>query len=242
MRRSVPGGLMFSSWLRKNGYSAQLLKRYRDSGWLHTLTKGVMYREGDELSALAAIHCYNSQCEGLLRIAAHSALELYGFNHYVPMGKPTLVVSSPTSNMPDWIRNDAFDMNIVAFHTNIFGKILGREIIRNNLILQVSTPELAFLECLHLVPSRYNYMDLYYIMEQLTSLDPIKVQSVLANTNSQKVKRMFLYMAEKAGHYWVDGLDMSLLKLSSSKLKLVDNGTYVSKYKITVPKELYEYE
>lgn len=80
MQEAVPGGLLFSAWLRKEGYSAQLLKRYRDSGWLQSLKNGVMYRSNDKLSALAAVHCYNTQCDGRLRIGAHSALELYGFN------------------------------------------------------------------------------------------------------------------------------------------------------------------
>lgn len=31
---AVPGGLLFAAWLRKEGYSAQLIKRYRDSGWI----------------------------------------------------------------------------------------------------------------------------------------------------------------------------------------------------------------
>ena len=79
-------------------------------------------------------------------------------------------------------------------------------------------------------------------MEQLTSLDPAKVQTALENTSSQRVKRMFLYMAEKAGHYWFDMLDTGKLGLTDSKLKLVDNGVYISKYRITVPKELSDYE
>ncbi|EKC44822.1 hypothetical protein OBE_17273, partial [human gut metagenome] len=56
------------------------------------------------------------------------------------------------------------------------------------------------------------------------------------------VKRMFLYMAEKAGHYWFEALDTSKIGLGTSKLQLSKNGIYISKYKITVPKELNEYE
>ena len=85
-------------------------------------------------------------------------------------------------------------------------------------------------------------MDLYYIMEQLTSLNPEKVQNALENTSSQRIKRMFLYMAEKGGHYWFDMLDLNKLGLTSSKLKLTDNGVYIPKYRITVPKELNDYE
>ncbi len=79
-------------------------------------------------------------------------------------------------------------------------------------------------------------------MEQLTALDLMGGQKVLENTSSQKVKRMFLYMAEKAGHYWFDMLNTETLGLTGSKLQLVENGTYISKYKITVPKELKDYE
>ena len=49
-------GLFFSEWLRKNGYSDQLIRRYRQSGWLATLDKGVMYRTGD-IHYLHLLHC-----------------------------------------------------------------------------------------------------------------------------------------------------------------------------------------
>lgn len=41
---ATPKGLLFSEWLKRNGYSDQLIKRYRESGWLEMLSKGVMYR------------------------------------------------------------------------------------------------------------------------------------------------------------------------------------------------------
>ena len=84
-------------------------------------------------------------------------------------------------------------------------------------------------------------MDLYYIMEQLTTLRPDIVQKLLGNTDNLKVKRMFLYMAEKAGHYWFDSLN-NKIDWGYSKYQLAKNGAYISKYKITVPKELHEYE
>ncbi len=66
---TAPTGLMFSDWLKKNGYSAQLQKRYRDTGWLTTLCKGVMYRTGSHLNAFDALASYNSQLDKQLRIA-----------------------------------------------------------------------------------------------------------------------------------------------------------------------------
>lgn len=239
---STPKGLLFSSWLREKGYSAQLLKRYRDYGWFETLVPGVMFRREDKLSALAALYSYNTQMGQSVRIAAHSALEYQGFSHYVPMGKPKLVLALNQSAPPRWVKSDKFDRQIETFSTDAFENphTLNMEIQGLNLI--VSAPEQAFLECLNLVPNQYNYMDLYYIMEQLGSLDPKKVTSALKNTSKQKVKRMFLYMAEKAQHPWFKKLNLNKLGLTDSKLQLVQGGVYNATYKITVPKELHDYE
>lgn len=239
---ATPKGLLFSEWLKKNGYSDQLIKRYRESGWLSMLTKGVMYRTGDSLSAYAALSCYNRQLGRKFRIAAHSALELFSFNHYVPMGKPLLMVAHDRQRVPEWMRMDAFDRVIKPFSTDTFSDSQSTTIMKDEVELLVSTPEQAFMECLLLAPRQYSYMDLYYVMEQLTTLRPETVQRLLETTKSLKVKRMFLYMAEKAGHYWYDMLDTSKTTLGTSKLQLVKNGVYVSKYKITIPKELSEYE
>ena len=224
----VYGGLFFSEWLSKMGYSPQLTKRYKDNGWLESLTSGVMYRRNERLSALAALYSFNKQTEKTVRIAAHSALELHGFSHYIPMGKPKLMVSFDPIKPREWVKSDKFDMSIVPFSTRIFVNPATQLLKKDNLELIISTPEQAFLECLHLVPFHYNYMDLYYLIEQLTALDPAAVQKGLENTLSQRIKRMFLYMAEKAGHYWFDMLDQDSLGISNSKLQLVENGTYIS--------------
>lgn len=242
LMNSTPGGLMFSDWLLANGYSAQLVKRYRESGWLEMLSPGVTYRKNDKLSALAAVSSFNSQMKRGLRVAAASALELIGFSHYVQIGKPQLVMALDTSTVPNWMRHDVFDMVFVPFYTEIFPEIKSLEIERNGTTVLASSPELAFMECLHLVPKRYNYMDLYYIMEQLTALDASSVQTLLETVKSQRIKRMFLYMAEKAGHYWFELLDMAKMGLTSSKLQLVPGGVYNAKYQITIPKELNDYE
>ena len=97
LQKGNPGGLFFSSWLKENGYSDQLVKRYRDSDWLSALSKGVMYRTGDKLNSFAALESYNRQLNKHYHIAAHSALEVSGFNHYVPMGKPLLAISHPNA-------------------------------------------------------------------------------------------------------------------------------------------------
>lgn len=240
---SISGGLYFSAWLKENGYSDQLLKKYRDSGWFTALSKGVMFRTGDKLLSLAALESYNKQLKKNFHVAAHSALELSGFNHYVPMGKPLLIIGHPKQEpVPAWMLDENFDHSMKFFSTETFSVSKLTLFSPDYPHLQASVPEQAFLECLLLAPKQYSYMDLFYIMEQLTTLRPQVLQLLLENADNLKVKRMFLYMAEKAGHHWFNSLDTNKVNLGSAKYKLVENGVYVPKYKITVPKELHNYE
>ena len=85
-------------------------------------------------------------------------------------------------------------------------------------------------------------MDLYYVMEQLATLRSDIVQRLLETTSNNRVKLLFLYMAEKAGHYWFEELDTSRFELGTSKQQLVLSGVYNAKYRITIPKELETYE
>lgn len=242
LSNSMDGGLFFSSYLKEKGYSDQLLEKYRSSGWLVPLAKGVMYRPSNKLSAVKGVASYYQQVCKSCRIAAHSALETYGYNHFVPMGKPVLMLTGVGVSKPKWMDSSLFDMTIKSFTTSTFQKTIQTDKTVEGVNVQVSVPEQAFLECLLMAGKEYTYMDLYYIMEQLTTLRAETVQTLLESTKSLRVKRMFLYMAEKAGHYWFGQLDLRKIELGTSKLQLVKDGVYVSKYRITVPKELNDYE
>ena len=75
-------------------------------------------------------------------------------------------------------------------------------------------------------------------MEGLNNLRPALVQSLLEACQSVKVKRLFLYLAEKSNHDWFTYLDLSKIDLGSGKRSIVKDGVYISRYQITVPKEL----
>jgi len=237
------GGLLFSSWLIKNGYSDQLMQQYRKSGWFTSLSKGVMCRSGDKLSSYSALFSYNRQLDKEFYVGAHSALELSGFNHFVPMGKPVMMIGHPKEDkIPYWMINTILDYEMKLFSTNIFKTAQLALLKKGDYQVLASVPEQAFLECLLLAPNQYAYMDLFYIMEQLTTLRPEVLQKLLENTDNLKVKRLFLYMAQKAGHEWFERLDRSKIQLGVGKRQLTVKGVYLPEYMMTIPKELYEYE
>lgn len=238
-----PGMLLFSTWLKENGYSDQLIHQYRKSGWLSSLSKGVLYRTGDQLSAYATLSGLKVQLNKSFYVGAHSALELFGFNHYIPMGKPVLMIGhAKEDKVPKWLSTTDFEFEMKFFITETFENPQLKLFERAGFEFLTSVPEQAFLECLLLAPTHYNYMDLYYILEQLTALRPEIIQNLLENTKNIKVKRVFLYMAEKAGHAWFTKLDKGKIELGSGKRQLIEKGVYIPEYMITVPKELYEYE
>jgi len=98
------------------------------------------------------------------------------------------------------------------------------------------------VESLNLAPKYYNLTDLYQIMEMLNGLRPNLLQQLLEENNSVKVKRLFLYMAEKAGHSWYNDLNLERIDLGKGKRSNVKDGVYDPKYQITIPRDLAYYE
>jgi hypothetical protein len=94
------------------------------------------------------------------------------------------------------------------------------------------------MECLYLAPQYQDLMECFELMEGLNNLPPKQVQMLLEKCESVKVKRLFLYMAEKAKHSWFNYLDTEKIDLGRGKRSVVKNGALVEKYGITVPKEL----
>jgi len=103
-------------------------------------------------------------------------------------------------------------------------------------------PERAIMECLYMPSASSSLLDIYYIMEGMTTLRPKLVQSLLESCASLKVKRLFLYMAEKANHPWYKALKTDRANYGTSRLMITPTGKYIKKYNMTISKELAEYE
>lgn len=243
LSEGIPNGLYFSEWLGANGYSPQLLLQYRNTGWLEMLNRGVYYRAGEPLSAYAAVASCAKQTQIRLRLAAHSSLELHGVIHFVPMGKPQTMVTTDQRHKMLWLQSDLFDRNFHYFFSPQLPAAEPEVWPSHGLQLPASPQELAVLECLYLAPKWYSYMDVFYLMEELSTLRPKLMQTLLEQTTNYRVKRMFLYMAEKAAYPWWKKLDLTRIDLGSGTMQLTENGgAYINKYKITIPQELKDYE
>jgi hypothetical protein len=81
-------------------------------------------------------------------------------------------------------------------------------------------------------------MECYQVMGGMTTLRPKLVQSLLEQCRSIKVKRLFLYIAGKAGHDWQKRLEVSAFDLGKGDRSITKGGTYIAQFGITIPEEL----
>ena len=141
--------------------------------------------------------------------------------------------------MPTWFKGERLGVEITLIRTNLFpaASELGlSEFKEKDLTLKMSAPERAAMEMLHLVPGKVGFDEAFLIMENLATLRSEMVQGLLVKCRSIKVKRLFMFMAERHGHSWVSELDVSRVDLGKGKRMIIPKGSFDRKYRITVPR------
>lgn len=244
LQNSNRNGILCTSWLEKQKVSRTEQVQYVRSGWLVRIVPGIYRFSGANPTLYGAIASMDEQIGLNYRIAASSALELHNYTHYISLGQPQAHIITPSDKrLPKWMSKYEWDMALREFSTKVFDGITGVAAIeQNDMTLRVSSPELAILECLQLAPEVYNLMDVFYLMESLTTLRASLVTQLLEQCSSVKVKRLFLYMAEKANHAWFKRLDLDNVTLGTGTRSFAKGGVKNAKYNIVVPRELAEYE
>nr|WP_263429354.1 type IV toxin-antitoxin system AbiEi family antitoxin domain-containing protein [Nannocystis pusilla] len=88
------------------------------------------------------------------------------------------------------------------------------------------------------LPQHESFHQVDMIVEGLRTLSPRRLQKLLVDCRSIKVKRLFFWFAERHRHAWLEHIDRSCIDLGSGKRLLVKGGKLDPKYLITVPKDL----
>jgi len=242
---SQPSGVVMQSfWLAEQGYSLDLQKRYRKSKWLESIGTGAMIRAGDEVGYEGAIYALQRESGSAVHPGARTALSLLGKAHYLELAaNKAIVFGNGGEKLPAWFQKHDWVVKVEYYPTSFLPADMGltnKEI--KSFSIKISSAARALMECLYLAPDKQELVECYELMEGLNNLSPIQLQPLLEKCQSVKVKRLFLYLAEKAGQEWFKYLDLNKIDLGQGKRSIVKNGVYVSKYKITVPKELEEHD
>lgn len=244
MQEWLKGTIKLSSELNRKGYKKDLVKKYIQSRWLESLGYGAFKLAGDKVEWFGAISALQEQKNFSVHPGGKTALAIKGYAHYLSESYSDIqLFGKATENLPKWFTEQQWNVRVNYIQTKLFGddidKYLSNTEIKN-VKIKISSLEMAAMEMLHLVPKVQSFDEAAKIVEGLTTLRPKLVQDLLEKCNSVKVKRLFMFMAEKSQHLWFNGLDVNKINLGSGKRVVVQNGVLDKKYHITVPREYAE--
>jgi hypothetical protein len=224
------------------GVSSKLANWHVRSGWLEDFGTGAFIQPGSKVNWQGALYALQTQLGMTIHVGGRSSLELQGLSHYVPLGelKKILLISDKPEQIPSWFRNRKWDAVLEYIRMSLFMSIppeASTESDCGGFKIVISNAERAIMEQMYLAKQNEDIEYVYQLMEGLTTLRPNIVQNLLENCCSVKVKRLFLWSAETAGHGWFSRLDISKIDLGKGKRQIYHGGQFNQRYQITVPKQ-----
>lgn len=236
----LPQTVVTSARLNALGILPQHAQKYQASGWIESVSAGTFKRKHDQLVWEGALYSLQEQLGLQVHVGAMTALAAAGAAHYLRLGRETVFLfSMPNVTLPSWFKRYQWGADISHTQTKLLPRELGlAEQNHAGFRVMGSSPERAILECLHLAPAKLDLVETYQVVEGLQTLRPKLMQALLEACKSIKVKRLFLFMADKASLPVMNHLDLSRIDLGSGNRAVVANGHYDAKYRLVLPKEL----
>lgn len=217
------GTVMQSFWLREQGYSLDLQKRYKKSNWLESLAPGALIRMYDNVTYEGGIHALQYQSGMSIHPGGKTALGMLGLSHYLEFSQKLVTLfGGGKEKLPSWFTSTDWGTTINYHATSFLPTEMGlTNISLKKFSIQISNETRAIMECLYLVPDEQDLVECFQFMESINKVRPIVVQKLLEACTSIKVKRLFLYLAEKANHSWLQHLDLEKIDLGKGKRSIV---------------------
>jgi len=231
-----------SRWLAAQGYSRQLVRKYVQGNWLQALGRGVYARPQGSVTWEGMVLGMQRLARLQFHVGGVSALNRQGFAHYLPLGGENTIHLWGRDKVPAWVRAVSLPESL-CFHTaRLFADDAANVGINEvssrvrDWALQVSGPERAILELLSLVDTTDNsFTHAAELFAGLTSLRPDVVNTLLPTCDSIKVKRLFLFLADRHDYPWFSKVAWRQLDLGSGKRVITKGGVLDKQFMITVP-------
>lgn len=240
----TPHSVATSAHLKAQGITPQDIQNYTASRWLVSLGRGAFKRPMETVSWQGALHSLQAQLGLPIHVGAITALEMSGNSHYLRFAATRAYLFSPLKvTLPLWFRTH-WSEDVRHVQTKLLPTELGLtdQQAPEGFPLRTASPERAVLEMLHLAPKEFDLIEAGMIIEGMTAIRPKLIQSLLEQCASVKVKRLFLYLAERADLPVMRHLDVDRIDLGSGDRSLVPQGRYVAKYQLLLPKELVAHD
>lgn len=248
LQRELPEGLLAdAAWMEAYGYSSALRSQYVRAGWLESPARRVYRRSRAPLTWPQVVISLQTVLDLPLTVGGRTALEQLGYAHYLsaemrevhlygPKRPPTWLDSLPLDVAFRWhnsLRLFPGDAGAPPEPSPVMVSAAGL-----SLPIRYASKERAVLELLDELPKHESFHQVDALMEGLSDLSPRRLQTLLETCASVKVKRLFLFFADRHRHAWRSRLDVTRVDLGSGKRVLVRGGTLDPGYHITVPSDL----
>lgn len=267
LQRDLPEGLLATAaWLKRKGYSNQLVRKYEQQGWLVSPAHGVYRRPGPPLKWQHVVYSLGQMLERPPHVGGLSALELHGSAHFLKSRSLGRIHLYSEQKLPGWVAKLKLQEKFVEHRDRLFasrlqvaalggndktGETRTNDALHGGLSVEYwgpwdwhlvySTPEQAILEFLDEVPAHESVEHAELLLNGLFDLSSRRLLKLLVACRSVKVKRLFLALASRFDHTWVKGVveaaDRGEIDLGKGKRSLVPGGKLDPKYLITLPEK-----
>lgn len=266
LEKLLPEGLVVdAAWLSEKGFATNLRHHYVATARLEQPARRVYRRPYGTLSwQQVVISLQTLLLRNPLTVGGRTALDLQGFTHFLK-GSETEVHLYGPKPPPTWLHNLPLKVRFV-YHNDRktfrnepihFGTTsLAWDVAKDKLSeagadasftvqpwgqwdwpLTLSTPERAVLELLDELPNHETFHQVDKLFESLSSLRPRRLQKLLSDCKSVKVKRLFFYFAARHKHSWTKFVRPEEFDLGKGKRLLVRGGRLDPVFHITVPED-----
>lgn len=268
LEKDLPEGLVVdAAWLKEKGIPSNLRAYYVKNGWLEQPARSVYRRPRGSLSWQQIVISLQTLLKFPLFVGGKTSLELQGLSHYMRHETKTIHLYG-TTKPPSWLQKIELPQRFVYHNSAtlfrnepiVFGlgslawditTGKGRDLNRlqgGSLTelsygqwdwpLTLSQPERAYLELLDELPRHESFHQADMIMQGAVNFSPRRLQKLLNDCDSVKVKRLFFFFADRHNHSWLKRLSKDTVDLGAGKRMLVKGGRLDPVYMITVPEDL----
>jgi hypothetical protein len=247
LEKSFPKGMILPrKYLLSQGIPAYTLDNYLRSEKLNLLAKGIYSWKEQVLSAEGFLASLPFLLHQKIWVGGEFALAWQGLSHNISFRNELVMSLYSETHIPDNIKNVATKVEGLKVQWYSGAKIWNYDLlntppfqkISRDFEALISSPEMASLELLHLLPNSISFEQADHLLQGLTQLSPRKIVEVLKACKSVKAKRLFFWFANRYQYPWNQYLKPEEFDLGTGKRMIAKQGVLNPHFLITVPKEM----